>query len=221
MQKLGIAFAAALALAPIGAATAFAASEVSDASKIVDSLDVTAVGKLIAEIGGQKVETTEQGDKKLIVFYESDQPYIIAITACDAKPGKCIALAQMALVDTSPASISLDQLNTVNGDSLFMTGFKLDGNKIGFGRIIVVDGGVTRQNLAINLAVFVVAIPEALKLIQGQLTSSLQQQPNPQAAAALASLRFTPVQADPRQLRAISDQLLTPYRAMLTRGIRH
>ena len=71
------------------------------------------------------------------------------------------------------------------------------------------------------MAAFVVSIPEALKLIQGQLTSSLQQQPNPQAAAAFGSLHFTPVQADPRQVRAIADQLLTPYRAMLTRGIRH
>ena len=219
MQKFGIAFAAALALAPMSAATAYAASEVSDASKIVDSLDVTTVGKLIAEIGGQKVETREEGDKKIIVFYEAEQPYIIAITACDGKPGKCIALAQMAIVDTSPAAISLDQINTVNSDSLFMTGFKLDGNKVGFGRILIVDGGVTRQNLAINIAAFVVTFPEMLKKLGGQLTSSLQQ-PGQPATAAMASVAFKPVIADPRQVKAISDQLLIQYKSLLTRGIR-
>jgi hypothetical protein len=222
MQKFGIALAVVLALAPFGAANAAEAqqqSQVSDASQIVDTLDVTTVGKLIAEIGGQKVETREEGDKKMIFFYDGDQPYVVMVTACEAKPGKCLGLAQMALVDTSPVTITLDQINTVNSDSIFLTGFKLEGNQVGFGRIIIVDGGVTRQNLAINIAAFVVTFPDMLAKLKGQLTSSLQQS-QPAAAAAVANARFTPVMADPRRVSAVSDQMLAHYKTLLTQGIR-
>lgn len=220
MQRHAIAFAAALALAPFTALTTSAAdSQVSDASKIIDSLDVTTVGQLIAEIGGQKVETREEGDKKVIIFYDNGQPYLTLVTACTATPGKCIALAQMAIVDTSPLQISLDQINTVNSDSLFMTGFKLEGANVGFGRVLIVDGGVTRQNLAVNIAAFVVTFPEMMKKLKGQLTSSIQ--PSQPGAAAMANVTFKPVVASPAQVKAISDQLLTQYKSLLTRGVRH
>ena len=187
------------------------AADVSDATSIVDSLDVTSVGRLVAEIGGQKVETREEGEKKYVTFYDGEQPYIIAITLCDAKPGKCMALMQLALVDTGATKITSEQMDKLNGD----------GNKIGFGRILIVDGGVTRQNLAINIAGFVVTFQEEMKKLAGQLTSSLERSGNTAAAAAMANTHFRPVQADPRHIRYVSDQLLAQYRTMLTRGIRH
>jgi len=220
MRTLGFAVAAVATLAMFGVSGASAA-DVSDATSIVDSLDVTSVGRLVAEIGGQKVETREEGEKKYVTFYDGEQPYIIAITLCDAKPGKCMALMQLALVDTGATKITSEQMDKLNGDSLFLTGFTLDGNKIGFGRILIVDGGVTRQNLAINIAGFVVTFQEEMKKLAGQLTSSLERSGNTAAAAAMANTHFRPVQADPRHIRYVSDQLLAQYRTMLTRGIRH
>ncbi|MBI1211660.1 MAG: hypothetical protein GC190_09370 [Alphaproteobacteria bacterium] len=219
MRKSGLVIAS-LALAAFSASSATAAeSLISNPTAVIDTLDVTTVGEMLAEIGAQRVETSEEGDKKLIRFYNGEVPFIAAVALCDLKPGKCLGLAEVTVMQTS-ANITLDVINKYNSDNLFMAAFKLDDNRLGFGRVVIVDGGITRQNLAINLAGFVVGIPEAVKQLQGQLTSSLQRS-NPRAAAAMANIRFTPVQADPRHARFVADQLMAQYKALLTRGIRH
>lgn len=222
MRSFGLAFAG-LLLAAASPLAAIAAGEppISDATKVVDTLDVTTIGAMIAELGGQKVETREEGDKKIVTFADGDQPYIAIVTLCDVKPGKCLGLAQLALVDTSPTVITNEQINKLNSDNIFLTSFKLDGNKIGFGRVVLIDGGVTRANLAINVAAFVQTYKTSMKNLAAQLTSSLQLPPGTQQAFSTTSLGFHPLPPDPRQVNALNDRLLQQYRQMLTQGIRH
>jgi hypothetical protein len=219
MRRFSIALAATLAMASFDLATA-AENQISDPTTLVDSVDVTTLGKLIAEIGGQKVETRESGDKKYVTFFNGEQPYVAMVTLCDIKPGKCLAVLQLALIDTSPLTVSLDQLNKINGDNVYLTGFKLDGNKMGFGHVLIVDGGVTRQNLASNVGGFVGTFEDTMKKLANPVTSSLQ--PG-QAATAVAAtnVQFHPIQADPRHISYLADQLLAQYRGLLTRDIRH
>ena len=88
--------------------------------------------RCIAELGGQKVETKEEGDKRVITFFDGDQPYIVIVTLCEVKPGKCLGVVELALVNTSPNDISLEQLNKLNADNIYLSGFKVDTNKFGY-----------------------------------------------------------------------------------------
>jgi hypothetical protein len=223
MRSLGMCVAACLAVASLGTSVAIAAEEtgptVTDSTTVIDTLDVTTVGKLVMEVGGQRVETKEEGDNKVVSFYDGETPFLAIITLCDIKPGKCIALVQISVLSTGTTDVPVEAINKHNSENVLITAFKLEGNKIGFARAVIVDGGITRQNLAINIAAFVIAFGDSVKKLQNPLTSSLQLNRAP-GASSLANVQFTPVRADPRHVQFLTNALLEQYKTTLGRSLR-
>lgn len=208
---------AALALTIFAAGSAFAKNKVvSDPSKVLDSADVATVAAIIAEVGGQRVETHDDNNQKTVTFFHGEQSYTVSVTACDA--GKCIVVAPMALVDTSPTTLTSDQLIKINSDNIYLSSFKVGGNTIAFAHVLIIDGGVTRQNLAVNIQDFVDTFESTLRKLANPLTSSLQGQGG--HPAAMSYVRFRSVVPSPRDIQAISGQLAPQYRDLLTRGSR-
>jgi len=227
MRRFGLVLSAAcFALAPFGATLVCAAEPsdltVSEPTTLIDSLNADMVSKLITELGGLKVQASEADGKKIITFMDGEMPNNIGIAACDIRPGKCVALVQLVIVTTGTADVPLDMLNKYNQDGLFLTAFKLDGNKIGFGRVLLVDGGVTKLNLAANITSFGATLDDALKQLRAQLVPTAQlEKPPGTTAAAMAAAPFTAVPADVKQMGPLMNAMLAQYKATVSRRRAH
>jgi hypothetical protein len=92
---------------------------------------------------------------------------------CDIEPGKCLGAGMLVVIDNSKFKFSLDALNTVNRETSFLTFFREEGEKIGVGRIGLVDGGVTRRNLGTEIGYFAIEFRSAMKKLESQLTAGI------------------------------------------------
>lgn len=79
----------------------------------------------------------------------------------------------VVIVDNSELKFTLDTLNSANKSTSFLTFFKEEANKFTVGRVNLVDGGVTKKNIAINISLSALEFREAMKRLQNQLTVGL------------------------------------------------
>ena len=208
-----------LALTLAAPALAADAKQISDATKVLDNTDTTTIASIVTEMGAGKVQSKDDATHHVVYFADGEFPFIVSVSGCDN--GKCFAFVPMAIADTSPMTLTLDQINKINKETPFISVIQLDGNKIGFAHVVVMDGGVTRQNIAANIGGFAVVVEGVFKKMANPLTSSLTAPSGtPQAANAMMAVHFRPVAPDPQQLQAIADQLTAQHRATLTQSFR-
>jgi hypothetical protein len=165
---------ASLAFAGAAAAAEPAEPPIANPDQIISSVTTESLADLLREMGAPQVEIREAGGQKVIVFSESGMPYNMQTAMCDLRPGKCIAFAVVALLETGTTTVSLDSINSANKGNIYLTMFKLDGSKIGAGNMQLIDGGVTKRNVAINIASFIVTFRQLLKNMQGQTIAGVQ-----------------------------------------------
>jgi hypothetical protein len=211
MRVLTTAFAA-LTIAGLAIAPSAGASDlpISNPNQIVTEITVDDLAKLVTEIGGQQVETFDKG----VTFQDRGVPYTLSKTACDSKSNKCFGLSMLVVVDNSKTSFPLETLDSANKENPLLNFFRVDGNnKFAAGRIGVVDGGVTRQHLGIEIALFAVSFQEAMKKMTSQLTTSLERSSPFQRASYGALPR--PIRVSPDYAAHLGDVLMQNYKTTL------
>lgn len=176
MHRFGVLAAATLlSIAPYAAQAAEPAEPpITEPMSLIDTVTAEGLTTLLTELGAQNIETRDTPNGKLITFMDGALPYNMSIALCDIRPGKCLGLSMAVIMDMGTTSYSLEALNSFSRDNLFVTALKLDGNKVGFGRIWLVDGGVTKKNMAINIASFIVTLHQGLKTLQSQVVAGVQ-----------------------------------------------
>ena len=187
---------------------------IANPGAIVDNLTADNVSELIRELGGQQIQTREVDGKKLVTFMDGNVPYNLGIALCDIRPGKCLAVAIAVIIDPGTTSYPLEIFNNFNKENLFVTLIKLEGNKFGVGRVLLVDGGVTKKNLAINIASFALTFQEAMKYLSSQLVAGYQQNGTFQRAG-LGAASPRPVFATPQEMTRIMDAMAKQYKTTL------
>jgi hypothetical protein len=146
--------------------------KIQNPSSIVDELGSESVKALVTELGAQEAQVRDAEGSKVITFVDGKLPYTFGITGCDIRPGKCISLVMLVFVDMGAIGTSTDMINARNRDSFFNTAIKIDEKVIAFGRGIIVDGGVTRKNLATNIVVFAALVQDGIKHFTSQVVAS-------------------------------------------------
>lgn len=205
MRSLGLLTAAVcLSLAPSIALAQPAEPPISAPSSIVDSVTIDGLSALMKELGAQNIEAREGG--KLLTFQDGPVPYNMNIALCDIRPSKCLAVAMGVIMDPGSTSYSHEAINNYNKDNLFVTAIKLDGNKVAFGRIWLVDGGITKKNLAINISSFVVTFNEGLKSLQSQVVAGVQTDPTFKPTSQSTGPKF--MVAGPTELEQLTKALI-------------
>jgi hypothetical protein len=190
---------------------------ISNPTQVVTEVTEDSLVALLRELGVQKLEMRDAGNgRKQIVFWDGEMPYNMALAGCDIRPGKCVAFALVAVLDTGTTNYSLDAINAVNKSNSFVTIVRIEAGKIGGGRIDIIDGGVTRKYLAINIASFVLNFMESMKALQGQLVAGHRPSGGFQNAA-FAQPRVRGVPATPDQMREVVDGLSKHYGTTLRR----
>jgi hypothetical protein len=209
MRFIAAAFAA-IAIA-LGAAQAAEPAEppIKNPDQIIKSVNEQTLVELLKELGAQQVEVKEFQGKRQIVFFDGGVPYNMAAELCNIRPGKCVGVTMLVLVETSNG-VSLETLNSANRNNLYLSIFKVDNSRFGVGNVQLLDGGVTKRNLAINIASFVVTFNQVMKEMQNQTVASLPQSgPFGQGAfqQASAAAQPRPVVATPDEMAAATGHL--------------
>lgn len=208
---LGLASAALILAAPV---LAQSDPPLSNATSIIDSANPDQVAELMRELGAANVEVRGAGAERVVGFQVGNIPYNVGFSLCNVRPGKCLAMTTLVIVNSGdqPAP-ALDALNTVNG-SMFVTLVRLDANRFAVGRVHLVDGGVTKKNLVVNIASFMLTFDEAMKLLSNQVVAGVQ----PRGVYLSAPVRRTmprPVHATPAEIAHIAKAMSAKFATTL------
>jgi len=188
---------------------------ISNPTQLIDHVTSENITEMVREMGAQQIETRDVGNgQKLVTFVDGSIPYNAGTVICDIRPGKCMALALAVMMDTGATTYSLDVLNAFNRDNLYLMLVKLEDGKIGFGRVTLVDGGVTKKNLAFNIASFAATLQQALQHLRSQLVAGVRQD-GTFPAANLSGPEPRLVQATPEEMAKITAKMLKQYKTTL------
>jgi len=175
MRAPFIAFALLACLASLAPAPAMAQGgdvPITQPDQVLDTLTAEAVGSLVAELGGKEVEIRDLEGGKVVIFVDAGIPYQLSVAGCESIPGKCISLVMLVFVETGASGITTDMVNSGNLEEFFITSLKVDDKTMAFGRGLLVAGGVTRRNLAMNIGVYANRTGEALKHFASKVVAS-------------------------------------------------
>lgn len=170
---LALALSASLAcLAPVPALAQGTDVPISKPDQVIDTLTAETVKALVMEMGGKEVEVRDLEGGKVVIFTDAGIPYQMSVAGCDSIPGKCISLVMLVFVETGASGITTDMVNSRNLEDFFATSLKVDDNMMAFGRGLLLAGGVTRRNLAMNIGVYANRTGEALKHFASKVVAS-------------------------------------------------
>lgn len=180
---------------------------------VMDGVTAESAAEIMREIGGRDVQIRETETGKIVTFFDGNIPYNLGIVQCDIRPGKCIGLIMVVVVEGG--NFSLETINTRNKSDLFVSVAKFDETRTGIGRALLVDSGVTKKNIAINIATFAGAVQLAIKTLNEQVVASIGQ---PQLLRAGSTPRLRPILLPPRETARIIAAFDKPYATRLTGG---
>ena len=215
-------FAAALASVSIAIATAPYASaadlQLKDPTSQIENLTPENITAILTELGAQQIEThAVEGGHKLVTFKDGEVPFNLGFGLCDVRPGSCLALIMVVGFDPGTTHYPLELFNTFNRDNSFVSVVQLDGNKFAVSRMLFTDGGVSRKNVALNIANFAAAPAEVMKFLTSQLVAGYDQGSAAQfqrASLGAAQPRMVPIAA--AEMVAIVKAQRVPARSTFT-----
>jgi len=202
---LGAAIAAAAAVMPS------AAAEITNPTSTVDHLTPSYVADVLKELGAQDVQIEKIGATDEIVrFRDGEIPYHVAFFVCEAQG--CLSMVILVGFEPSGTHYPLELFNAFNKEHPFVTAVQLDGNKFGISRMVVVEGGITKRNLAFNISLFANMPAEIMKYLSSQFVAGIQPgnnaSPTQPVSASVASLRA--VALTPAEIGRMMSQVKTP-----------
>ena len=172
---------------------------IANPSSIVDSVQADDIKSLVTEMGAREAQVRDGDNNKIVTFLDGKLPYTFGITGCEIRPGKCLSLVMLVFIDMGGSAISTDMINTRNKDSFFNTAIRIDDKVIAFGRGVIVDGGITRRNLATNIVVYAAMVHDGIKHFGSQLVAS-NTLPGTTQNLSLQNGALRPVFPTPQQL---------------------
>ena len=175
--------------------------KLSNPKAIVDTVTPELVQSIVTEMGGKDVQIRESENGKVVTFSVGSLPYVFGVSGCEVKPGKCMTLVMLVFVDMGATGITADMINTRNNDSFFATSVKIDDKVIAFGRGVLVDGGVTRENLSLNIAIYASLVREGIKHFGSQVVAA-RNMPATMQNLSWGQAQVRPILPTPQQLNS-------------------
>lgn len=160
---------------------------------------------IVTASGGTNVERKDVDGQTIVIFDLGGKRYVFSLDLCQKEDtSKCLGLL-MAVGFKASEIETLEMLNNFNKSVGFLTAVKLDSGTIAFGRFVVSVGGITRENVAANLALLTLAQEVYVAFAKSQVVASsgaggqvLLSQPNTPPA-------LQPVALTPEQVKSMVD----------------
>lgn len=139
---------------------------------ILDSVSAENVSEVLREMNAQQVQVHDVEGTKVVTFVDGNIPYNMVVTLCDVRPGKCVGLVVVVALETGTLKFPPELINSHNKDYPFVCVVQLDNQRIGMGHAFLVDSGVTKKNLAMNIGTFAASVRESMKYLTSQIVAS-------------------------------------------------
>ena len=162
-----------LALTALLSTTCIAAATAQDAtsfdeSRVVRSI-TTADLEAIALASGHEVTDRDTDKHQVVAKTEADFKYVLNGTAC-ADDGTCKGINMVVSYSWSD-EMSLESLNKANVQYAAASIWK-SGTAVGVSRYLILDGGMTIENIKVNLNNLLSLAPKAIATAEGRDESS-------------------------------------------------
>jgi hypothetical protein len=156
------------------AATPAIAEPLANPAAQLEKLSIDNLSEILRELGAQQIEPSTSAAGKSVTFRDGNIPYHMILAGCDKAGGACIATIMLVVIDGGSSNYPLDSFNSFNKDNSFVSAIKLDGTKFAVTRMIVTSGGISRQNMAVNIANFAQSPNEIIKFLSAQLVAGYE-----------------------------------------------
>lgn len=161
-------------LAVVAAATAFSATQ-AYAQDVFTRLTSERLSTILKAAGATQIETTKpEAGVELVTFSDGTGTVNLVLMECTADG--CGTLQMSIIFDKDPR-FTLSALNTFNATYLNAQAAIMPSGNIGLIKLYLPGGGVTEDNLRLNLAVYLESPQLFEKHIQSQVTASVDTKP--------------------------------------------
>ena len=184
---LGAALAASIAITPALAA------DLTNPTATVEHMKPAEVAALLTELGAGEVQVLQENGEQFILFKNGAVPFNIGFVACEGQTG-CLGMVLVVGFDFGATRYPMELFNSFNKEHPFVSAIQLDGGKFAVSRMVVTEGGITRKNLATNIAAFASAPGSIMTYLSSQFVAG--HQPNDPAP-------FQPVTMNKGPLRPV------------------
>ena len=201
-------------IAPVAAAEP-AVPTLPNATMMVDSITQEFLVETLRDLGVARVDPIKSQDgTKGVTFWDNDFPYNVVVGGCNFRPGKCVYIGMFVRVDAGAANYPLETINAHNRRSYFVGAARLSDTHYGIGRAAVIDGGVTKLNVAMNLGSFVGNVRDSMQFLSQQSIASSGKDGTVLRAAAKSALpRIVPATQEDIAMMAL--ELSKPIKTTL------
>lgn len=165
--------AVAIALTATFAAPAFAQQLTNEKSSI-DYFTTDNVSALLKELGAQQVQVQSNNTGKSVTFQDGAIPYNAILTVCNKTTGANCEAAILVVIFEGSTNYPIDAFNNFNKEQSFVTAVKLEENRYAISRMVLSSGGVTKKNVAVNIASFASAPAKVVQYLSSQLVAGYQ-----------------------------------------------
>jgi len=184
---LGAALAAAITITPAVAA------DLTNPTANVEHMKAAEVAALLTELGAGEVQVVQDNGEQFILFKNGEIPFNVGFVACEGSTG-CLGMVLVVGFDFGTTRYPMELFNSFNKEHPFVSAIQLDGGKFAVSRMVVTEGGVTKKNLATNIAGFASAPGSIMTYLSSQFVAGYQ----PNGAAP-----FQPVTMNKGPLRPV------------------
>jgi hypothetical protein len=206
------AFIAALAAAVAALAAAVAAAQstftTAAPSPPITHFTVENVSEAVRELGATNVSTARHESVSFVNFDYNGLPFSYSIRICDAAPELgpgCVGLLMAIGIDLSDQPRPLELVNSFNRSFPMVTAVIFDDKKLALGRFMFSVGGLSKDNLKANIALFAAAPAIFAKHVQSQLVASAESGPA-RFTRVSAGLSLRPVHLAPQEINRYVDE---------------
>lgn len=182
--------------------TLAAESALTNPGTIIEGLSAANVSEILTELGAQEVATREVNKTTIVDFKSAAVGFHLVLAACNARPGQCLAMIMLVGFDSGETSYPLETFNSFNRDNPFASAIKMEGSRFVVTRMLVSDGGITKKNIALNIASFASAPQVVEKHLASQVIAGVQHNGGRFQPASMAA------PASPRHVSLSSSEIL-------------
>lgn len=176
--------------------------KIANPKGIIDNASPENMIALLSDMGVTGAQVQENEGTKIVTFSDGALPYAFGFAGCEVKPGKCMTVVMLVFVDMGNAGITPDMINARNSDNFFVTSVKTDEKTIAFGRGVLLNGGITRENMALNIVVYASLVREGIKHFNAQVVAA-RNVPATVQNLSWGQGQVRPILPTPQQIRAV------------------
>lgn len=178
--------------------------------ELIEAITIESVSAILVEAGAEDVKPSSQ--EKVVLFKSGSRNYFVALNVCEEATHLC---SVVSIGRAIKAKLPLEVLNKINEKyNGLVAATRISDSSFKMVHATVVGGGVTKNNIAVNLVWYVNETPEFETFIKSQLIAEATRA-RPDVQNVSAGLPLGDVVLAPGEISALVEKLHLPTKQTL------